>query len=64
MDNLQIQNVFILASSILLFFSLAIGINLVLVCAKLKDISKKELEVMISSLTLLLTLFYGIRCYM
>jgi len=60
----QLNNISVLFSSILLFFSLAIGFNLVLICARLKDVSKKELDFMILILTILISLFYAIRCYM
>jgi len=59
----QFHNVLTLLSVIILFFSLAIGFNFVLVLVRLKKVSKKELEVMIVSLTILITLFYTIICY-
>jgi len=59
----QFHNVLTLLSVIILFFSLAIGFNFVLVLARLKEVSKKELEVMIVALTILITLFYTIICY-
>ena len=62
MEDLQIHNVMILISSILLFISLAIGLNLILVCAKMKEVGKKELEWMVYWLSVLLTLFYAIYC--
>ena len=59
----QFHNVLTLLSVIILFFSLAIGFNFVLVLVRLKKVSKKELEVMIVALTILITLFYTIICY-
>jgi len=63
MNTEQFHNMLTLLSVIILFFSLAIGFNFVLVLVRLKKVSKKELEVMIVSLTILITLFYTIICY-
>jgi len=60
----QIYNVMTLFSSLILFISLGISLNLIFICAKIKEAGVKQLEVMILSLSILLTLFYAVRCYM